>query len=114
MNKKILVTGGAGYVGSVLVRALLKKGYQVKVLDKLVFGKGSLEEIKDQIEIIEDDVCTTGPEIMEGIDAVIHLTRFSSHPLITADNKAVPHNLFGHRIIIFRSLGLNLAEGRLF
>ena len=35
---KILVVGGAGYVGSILVRELLDKGYAVKVLDRLFFG----------------------------------------------------------------------------
>lgn len=36
--KKVLVSGGAGYIGSVLVRQLLQKGYAVKVVDALLFG----------------------------------------------------------------------------
>ncbi len=78
--KKILVTGGAGYIGSVLVPKLLKKGYEVRVLDKMIFGKEPIKEFKDKIELIIGDSRYIGPEIMDGIDAVIHLAGFSTDP----------------------------------
>jgi len=45
MNKKVLVTGGAGYIGSVLVRILLQKGYKVRVIDNLSFGGDALVDV---------------------------------------------------------------------
>ncbi len=78
--KKILVTGGAGYVGAVLVPKLLERGYEVRVLDKLIFGDEPIKKVKDKIELIKGDTRTAGPEIMDGIYAVIHLAGFSTDP----------------------------------
>jgi len=80
MVKTILVTGGAGYIGSVLVRAMLDKGYKVKVLDQMIFTEDSLKDIKDKIELIKRDIREVNPEIMDGVDAVIHLAGFATEP----------------------------------
>lgn len=54
---KILIPGGAGYIGSKLVPALLKKNYSVTVIDNYFFNQNSLKNIKDKnLKIIKDDV----------------------------------------------------------
>lgn len=79
-TKKILVTGGAGYIGSILAKKLLKKGYQVRVLDRLIFGEEPLEDVKDKIELVIGDIRSVDPLIFDDIDAVIHLAGFSTDP----------------------------------
>ncbi len=44
-NEKILITGGAGYIGSMLSTRLIEKGYQVTVVDLLKYDKGSLNHL---------------------------------------------------------------------
>ena len=78
--KKILVTGGAGYIGSVLVRKLLERGYQVRVLDKLIFGPQSLADVKDKIELVVGDIRRVAVAVLDDVDAVIHLAGFSTDP----------------------------------
>jgi len=56
-NKNILVTGGAGFIGSTLVRELLKEKANVIVLDNFLIGDNSnLDSVKDKIEIIKGDI----------------------------------------------------------
>ena len=67
---KVLVTGGAGYIGSVLSRNLLEKGYDVTCLDRLFFGIDSIRDIADEIRLVKDDVRWFKPEILRGVDVV--------------------------------------------
>ena len=72
---RVLVTGGAGYIGSFVVEELLKKQHDTVVFDTYYWGKESLEPFLDRIEIIEGD-CRNSKDIiyaLEGVDAVIHL-----------------------------------------
>ena len=75
---KILVTGGAGYIGSHVVLALCEGGYEVVVLDDL--SSGNREAVDDRAEFIQgstlnnDDLATA----LNGVDAVIHLAAFKA------------------------------------
>jgi nucleoside-diphosphate-sugar epimerase len=80
----VLVTGGAGYVGAVLVPKLLKKGYRVKVLDLYLYGDDVLDSVKDNpnLEQIKGDIRNEAllERVIPGIDAVIHLACISNDP----------------------------------
>ena len=88
MNKQILVTGGCGYIGSVLVPMLLERGYKVRVFDKLYFGEESLKGVRDKIEFISGDVRNFNPNILDDIEAVIHLGSLSNDPTAAFDPNA--------------------------
>lgn len=73
----VLVTGGAGYIGSVLTRKLVENGFKVKVLDSLVYGeKGIYHLVKNNmIELIEGDIRDKNSidDALKKTDFVIHL-----------------------------------------
>ena len=79
--KKIFVTGGAGYVGAVVVPLLLRKGYEVSVFDLMIYGEDVLEEHPNLTKIkgdIRDKEALK--EHIRGHDAVIHLACISNDP----------------------------------
>lgn len=81
---KVLVTGGAGYIGSVLVRQLLEKGYKVRALDSLKFGGDALYEVmlNPNFEFIKGDIRKTKDveTALKDIDAVAHLAAIVGDP----------------------------------
>lgn len=81
---KVLVTGGAGYIGSVLVRQLLSKGYQVRAFDSLKFGGDALYDVmlNPHFEFMLGDIRNKEEveKALEGIDAVAHLAAIVGDP----------------------------------
>jgi len=75
--KKILVTGGAGFIGTNFVYYLVNRGYDVSVLDKLTYagGKDNLEPLGDKVKLIIGDVCDSNAvsSAVKGTDAVVHM-----------------------------------------
>ena len=78
--KKVLVTGGAGYCGSVLVPDLLKNNYKVRVLDTLFFGNPFIGNKSKNLEIIQGDIRDQNvvKKCLNNIDIVIHLACISN------------------------------------
>lgn len=75
MNGKVLVTGGAGFIGSHLIDALLDDGCEVVCFDNLSSGKmANLAQVMDKIEFVEGDITDRDKvyELCAGVDFVIH------------------------------------------
>ncbi len=82
--RRVLVTGGAGYVGSALVPKLLQAGYRVKVLDLYLYGEHVFAPVHDRagLEQIKGDIRDRAvvDRAVAGCDAVIHLACISNDP----------------------------------
>ena len=78
MRMRVLVTGGAGYIGAVLCRQLLLAGHSVVVLDRLFWGRSPLAGL--DVEIIQGDIRAFEDEWLAGIEAVCHLAGLSNDP----------------------------------
>lgn len=80
----VLVTGGAGYVGAVLVPKLLQNGYQVKVLDLYLYGDDVFDAVKNHPKLVQikGDIRDRAllDKSLPGCDAVIHLACISNDP----------------------------------
>lgn len=122
---RIVVTGGAGYIGSILVPNLLAAGHQVHVIDNLMFGAHAIIPlfIHDNFRFTELDITdhkALAPHLREA-DAVIHLAALVGYPLCKKmPKRAVEVNLDGARYvadltpadvpIIYASTGSNYGE----
>lgn len=76
----VLVTGGAGYIGSLLVPQLLARGHRVTVYDILYFGDDFLPKDHPRLQVIQGDIRDTSRlrSALEGVDAVVHLACISN------------------------------------
>jgi nucleoside-diphosphate-sugar epimerase len=81
MKKKIFITGGAGYVGSALVPALIEKNYEVTVYDLMIYGENVIDQNKN-LKKIKGDIRDTSllSKHIPGHDVVIHLACISNDP----------------------------------
>ncbi len=99
--RRVLVTGGAGYVGALLVPKLLHQGYDVRVLDLFIFGHHVLDDVKNHpnLELIEGDLRNRGVvgRCLPGCDAVVHLACISNDPSFELDpalGKSINYDAF--------------------
>lgn len=111
--KKVLVTGGAGYVGSALIPELLRAGYEVTVLDLFMFGTDVFDDVKDSsgLKQVKGDLRNADllREIIPGQDAVIHLACISNDPSFELDpdlGKSINYDCFPSLVEISKDNGV--------
>jgi nucleoside-diphosphate-sugar epimerase len=94
--KKVLVAGGAGYIGTLLSAELVERGYDVHVVDLLWFGN----HFNKRVNVSERNIVDLRPEDLEGFDSVVFLGGLSNDPMAKynpsmnfVENSAVPSYL---------------------
>ncbi len=102
--QKVLVVGGAGYIGSVLTRDLLAAGYRVRVLDSLFYGDESIRDLygHPEFKLIHGDFRHVGPVVqaVKGMDAVIHLGAIVGDPACAInEDQTLETNLAATRLL---------------
>jgi nucleoside-diphosphate-sugar epimerase len=89
MKGKILVTGGAGYIGSVLTKILLDSNYEVTVLDNFMYGQDSLLDLcsNENLHVIRGDIRDRDKlsDAMDGMEFIIHLAAIVGAPACDRD-----------------------------
>jgi len=111
--KRVLVTGGAGYVGSALVPLLLANGYEVKVLDLYLYGEDVLDSVKGHPDLqhVKGDIRDMKllQRVMPGVDAVIHLACISNDPSFELDvslGKSINYDAFIDLVKVAKDCGV--------
>lgn len=108
--QKILVTGGAGYVGCVLVPQLLDAGHEVVVYDVMYFGSDGLPK-NDNLQIVQGNILDTQELAthLHGVDTVIHLACISNDPSFELDqtvSKQINFDCFEPLVIAAKTAGV--------
>ena len=98
---RVVVTGGAGYVGSVLVPMLIHRGHEVVVFDAYLYGAGQCDERPANLRIVRGTLEAPPATLLDGADAVIHLAGYSNDPTAEfAPQRTMVVNVTGtHKLI---------------
>ncbi|HWC72866.1 MAG TPA: NAD-dependent epimerase/dehydratase family protein [Gemmatimonadales bacterium] len=118
-RRRVLITGGAGYIGSHLVRMLLDRGYHVRILDRFDYGQVGIQGLSHpNFEIIQGDVCSTRDvsRAVRNVDGVIALAAIVGDPACNLDPEETVNlnyastkilaetcNFYGVRRLVFAS-----------
>lgn len=108
----VLVTGGAGYVGSALIPRLLASGRRVTVYDVMYFGSDHLPKDDPNLRVLEADIrdTPTFAAACDGVDAVIHLACISNDPSFELDERlstSINYECFEPMVVAAKAAGTN-------
>ncbi|MDO8573466.1 MAG: NAD-dependent epimerase/dehydratase family protein [Candidatus Daviesbacteria bacterium] len=103
-NKRILVIGGAGFLGCILVPKLLKRGYKVRILDNLMYGSSHLSPIlaHTNCELLEGDIRNISTLVLalSDVDAAINLAAIVGDPACKNDpESAIETNYLANKAV---------------
>ncbi len=113
--QRVLVIGGAGYIGSALLPKLLDAGYRVRLLDLLIYGTDPIKEWLNhpRLEIIQADFRKVEKVVqaMQGMDAVVHLGGLVGDPACALDEQlTIDINLMATHMIAEVAKGSGIAH----
>lgn len=95
LTSKVLVTGGAGFIGSNLADELIRQGAKVRIIDNFATGfRENIEEINGDFEFVEGDITdeATVAKVVEGVEVVFHQAALPSVPR-SVENPAETHRV---------------------
>lgn len=118
-RRRVLVTGGAGFIGSHLTRMLLEAGYQVRVLDRFDYGRSGIDALMHpRLEVQQGDICSSRDvsRAVRDVDGVLALAAIVGDPACNLDPEetinlnytatkilAETCNFYGVRRLVFAS-----------
>ncbi|MFN8391608.1 MAG: SDR family oxidoreductase [Bdellovibrionota bacterium] len=110
MQREIFVTGGAGYVGSVLVPKLLALGHKVRIYDLMLYGEQGIPKHQN-LKVIKGDIRDTPyfAKSIAGCDSIIHLACISNDPSFELNDglsKAINYDCFEPMVVATKEAGV--------
>ncbi|QDU36074.1 UDP-glucose 4-epimerase [Maioricimonas rarisocia] len=113
--RKVLVIGGAGYIGSALIKHLLDRGFSVRILDRLMYGTEPIADVLNhpRLDLMQGDFRHVEKvvEAMRGMDAVVHLGAIVGDPACELDKSlTVDINLSATRMVAHVAKASNIQR----
>jgi nucleoside-diphosphate-sugar epimerase len=113
--QRVLVIGGAGYIGSALIPKLLADGYMVRIFDRMIYGEGAITEFTDhpRVEVVRADFRQVDAVVkaMQDVDSVVHLGAIVGDPACALNEQVtIDINLMATRMVAEVAKGLGIER----